>query len=605
MQKQPHDTMYSQSTMSQPNNEFGQPCWFGSTNRPLFGWLHLPSAFSRNAAVVLCPPFGHEYMVAYRSYRKLAAQLAHAGFPVLRFDYDGTGDSAGHAEDSHRISSWQDSIISSVTEIRLTCRVEQVILFGTRLGALLAASVASIANTDTIIMLAPVLSGRLFTRELLAFQGVNIIGPSENNPASTDEIVGYPLKQETKDDLAKIDFTKLSELAIKSALIIPRDDIPSHENRIADALMAEGAAVELKNIAGYRNLMNDDALNSKVPGEIWTFITAWMTKRYPSIYPFPHTYPQGKSASAFLYSGIEICEQVIQFNGITGILTELKSTSKETSKPTIIITNTGANHRVGNHRLCVTMARSWALRGFRVLRFDRPGMGDSVAPIGVEENEIYSSSGLQSLRSMMDYIEERTNINKFRLAGLCSGGYFSYQAALIDRRVVGLLMINPLTYQWRAGDTVLVPHRQIYKATRFYLRTSMRKETWLRLIKGQINLKGIAGTISSRMIQSTTAKWHRAISWSLRRETALSEVARNFLSLESRGTDIFMIFDSAEGGVDLMEEHLGKNASIMKRRKKFRIEFIDNADHTFTPIWAQSHLCNLVGEHWERQFGRQ
>ena len=604
MNKHQHRVEKAEGTMPSTNDGFGQPRWFGDHQRPLFGWLHLPPAVTRNAALVLCAPFGHEYMVVYRAYRKLAAQLAAAGFPVLRFDYDGTGDSAGLATDAQRISSWQGSIISAVSEIRQTTGIEQVVLFGTRLGALLAASVASKANTDSLIMLGPVLSGRQYTRELLAFRGMNITDTSGNTPAATEEVVGYPLTQETKDDLGKLDLTKLNGQILKRILIIPRDDIQSNERRIAEALMADGTAVEIKTISGYSNLMKDDALDSQVPETIWAYITEWMSDQYPDTSNYNKTNFTANSVCTFLHNGQEISEEVLCVNGNTGILTESKILTQSEVRPTIIITNTGANHRVGNHRLCVTMARSWALRRFRVIRFDRPGMGDSVAPIGVAENEIYSSSGLLSLISLMDYMSDRFKSDLFILAGLCSGGYFSYQAALSDKRVVGLLMINPLTYQWRDGDTLLIPNRQIYKSTRFYLRTSVQKETWLRLIRGQINWKGIVGAISRRMSQRIIATWRTAISRRLHHETKLSEVARNFISLESRGTEIFMIFDSSEGGIDLMEEHLGKGARLMIKRKKFRIEFIDQADHTFTPIWAQSYVCDLIGEHWAQRFGR-
>ena len=604
MKNQQYDIKNLSEPMSSTSDGFGQPLWFGSCNRPLFGWLHLPPSVTRKAALVLCPPFGHEYMVVHRAYRKLAAKLAAAGFPVLRFDYDGTGDSAGLASDAQRISYWQESIISAAKEIRQASGIEQVILFGTRLGALLAASVASKAKTDSLIMLAPVLSGRQYTRELLAFRGMKIIETSGNASETTDEVVGYPLTQETKEDLAKLDMTKLTGQLLKRVLIIPRDDIPSQERRIADALTADGTAVDMKPIAGYGDLMKEDALDSQVPETIWHFISAWMSEKYPDTSIYNKTKHTANTETVFKHNGLEISEEVLRINGNTGILSESKNLGQARVRPTIIITNTGANHRVGNHRLCVTMARSWALRGFRVIRFDRPGMGDSAAPIGARDNEIYSNSGLQSLISLIDYLSVRFKSDRFILAGLCSGGYFSYQAALSDKRVVGLLMINPLTYHWKDGDTVVVPHRQIYKSTRFYIRSSVQKATWLRLIGGHINWRGIAGAIYSRISQRTNSMWQTAISCFLRREAKLSEVGRNFISLESRGTDIFMIFDSAEGGINLMEEHLGKGARLMAKRKNFRIEFIDHADHTFTPIWAQSYLCDLVAEHWVQRFSR-
>jgi alpha/beta superfamily hydrolase len=73
------------------------PIWFGPTDLPLFGWLHLPQ--EANAGVVLCRPIGLEALSAYRTYRCLAEKLADKGVVTLQFDYTGTGDSAGDPAD--------------------------------------------------------------------------------------------------------------------------------------------------------------------------------------------------------------------------------------------------------------------------------------------------------------------------------------------------------------------------------------------------------------------------------------------------------------------------------------------------------------------------
>ena len=65
-----------------------RPVVFG--NR--FGWLH---AGSGTRGVVLCNTYGHEYVWTYSGMRHLADALSARGMWVLRFDYRGTGDSAG------------------------------------------------------------------------------------------------------------------------------------------------------------------------------------------------------------------------------------------------------------------------------------------------------------------------------------------------------------------------------------------------------------------------------------------------------------------------------------------------------------------------------
>src|SRR5215207_7942519 len=81
---------------------------FGPTERPCVGWLHIPPADVRvrETGLVLCNPFGHEAICAYRSLRHFAHALAAQGIPSLRFDYDGTGNSAGSDRDPGRLNAW-------------------------------------------------------------------------------------------------------------------------------------------------------------------------------------------------------------------------------------------------------------------------------------------------------------------------------------------------------------------------------------------------------------------------------------------------------------------------------------------------------------------
>ena len=92
-----------------PSN-FAKPLWFGPDDRPLFGWLHAPAARQVRGGVVLSPPLGFEAVNARHAYRYLAEALSEAGFAALRFDYDGTGDSAGRQDDPGRVNAWSRSL---------------------------------------------------------------------------------------------------------------------------------------------------------------------------------------------------------------------------------------------------------------------------------------------------------------------------------------------------------------------------------------------------------------------------------------------------------------------------------------------------------------
>jgi len=118
------------------------PFYFGGGGRRLFGAYH-PAAFGSEAtrAAVLCHPSGGEYLNAHRTMLQLAAKLAAQGFHTLRFDYFGTGDSAGDAIEGD-IAGWPADIEAAMDEIRDIAATTTVTLIGLRLGALAAARVA-------------------------------------------------------------------------------------------------------------------------------------------------------------------------------------------------------------------------------------------------------------------------------------------------------------------------------------------------------------------------------------------------------------------------------------------------------------------------------
>ncbi|MBM4250678.1 MAG: alpha/beta fold hydrolase [Deltaproteobacteria bacterium] len=584
---------------------FGRPTWFGPSDSPLFGWHHMASEPQRSVAAVICAPFGHEYMVVHRSLRKLGALMASHGFHTLRFDYHGTGDSTGLASDPGRLEAWIQSTCHAVTEVRRASRCDQVMLIGLRLGATIAALASKRCRVDGLIMLSPVINGRKYTRELVAFAGMKNVATDNSGHTVISEVVGYPLTDETKHELSKIDLSYPGSCRVNQCLLVSRADLPSSENKLAASLTADGVTTKTIEDSGFASLLTDDAYDAQVPEELWTKVASWACGTYPDFQTaLPITPTAMTSKVTFVSQGQEISERVFVLHGVTAILTTA-ITEPDHNLPTILISNTGANHRVGNHRLCVTMARTWCALGFRVIRYDRPGTGDSLNPPGSSENDIYATSGVGALVSLMNFCEQDHGAPSFILAGLCSGAYFSYQTALLDRRAQGLLMINPLTYHWREGDSVARPERRsTYKSTRFYLAAATRPSTWRRLLRREIDFGGIASTLGSRVLQRATHQWRASLAWALRHEPSVSPIGQSFLDLEGRGVTIFMIFDAAEGGIDLMEEHMHKNAGLMRQRPLFRLEIIPGADHTFTPLWSQSHLVTMIADHLHHRFGR-
>ncbi len=179
-----------------------KPIWFGPTERPLFGFLHEGTG---DVGLVVCNPFGYEAVCAHRSLRHFAS----IGVPAIRFDYDGTGDSAGDDRDPDRIGAWTRSIGHAIGALKKSTGVTKVVLLGVRLGALLAgAACAGRTDVESLIAIAPVVSGRAYARELKLLQMALGLGepPAGISPeAGIQEALGFVITDETKTALGKLD----------------------------------------------------------------------------------------------------------------------------------------------------------------------------------------------------------------------------------------------------------------------------------------------------------------------------------------------------------------------------------------------------------------
>ncbi len=185
------------------------PVHFGSSRRLLYGAYHAPAtAPARPAGVVLCNPLGHEAVRAHRAFRQLANLLAQARYHVMRFDYYGTGDSAGDGDDA-RLHGWIEDVSSAADELKDTAGVSKVWLLGLRFGATLALlATQERRDVDGVIAWDPVVSGAGYLRQLAAMH-VDYLRDELPEGAvvkpTNDEALGLPLPAALRADLAAID----------------------------------------------------------------------------------------------------------------------------------------------------------------------------------------------------------------------------------------------------------------------------------------------------------------------------------------------------------------------------------------------------------------
>lgn len=204
--------------------------YFGGDDA-LLGALHHPRRLrARTAAVLLCNPFGEEASRAHRIYRVLAMQLERAGYACLRFDYRGTGDSAGASEDAS-IADWVADIGRAADELRRASGSAQLVLVGLRLGATLAA-MASAGGLAVRHLIAwdPVLDGRGYLDELTTQHAAYLrdeIGDDWQPHPGAVEALGFPLTPALTAELAAIDLAAITPRAELLTVVSSRGATPS------------------------------------------------------------------------------------------------------------------------------------------------------------------------------------------------------------------------------------------------------------------------------------------------------------------------------------------------------------------------------------------
>jgi pimeloyl-ACP methyl ester carboxylesterase len=227
---------------------------------------------------------------------------------------------------------------------------------------------------------------------------------------------------------------------------------------------------------------------------------------------------------------------------------------------------------------------------------DFSGMGDSPPTSGGKENDVYATRFMAECRSGIDFAEAQ-GATRIILMGLCSGAYIAYHTAIADPRVSGIVMINPLTFHWTEGDSLEIRIRNSFKSNEQYRRKLFRLDTWLRMARGDVSVTAIAGELARRS-QRRAIREAKALAARLTGEIAeATDIERGFRQLCARGAECLLVFGAEDGGIDLIEEHLGRDAGEMRGAPGFRMEVLEGPDHTFTPLWTQTRLVELVSEY--------
>ncbi|HUI03330.1 MAG TPA: hypothetical protein VLZ77_07295 [Acidimicrobiales bacterium] len=407
--------------------------WFGPRARPLFGWFHSPGA-AATGAVVLCPPIARDHLQSHYAMRRLAERAAAGGLGALRFEYDGTGDSAGSSQDPGRVDAWLDSIGQALRFVRAS-GVRWVALAGMRLGALLAAEAAGRDGAvDALVLWDPTVSGQAFLSEQRLIAKV-ALGDRPDRSDGGLEIPGLVLDAQAVTALRAIKVGAVSPLARRVLVLTRPGPAPA---RLQEALAGED--VTWGEATGQAELIDAESPHQVLPDVAIDRIAGWLSSGAGTRpVAVGRAEPAGPRALEGPFAGV--VERPVSLGplGLFGFVTEPPVPSPG---PTVVFLSVANEHHIGPNRLWVDLARRLALAGFRSARVDLSGLGDS--PVRPGQPEFVSRSPL-AFDDVLDAAralagDDPSNVV---LVGLCSAAYQALESAL-DLHPRGVVAINPV-----------------------------------------------------------------------------------------------------------------------------------------------------------------
>jgi alpha-beta hydrolase superfamily lysophospholipase len=558
----------------------GTPIWFGPSDRPLFGMLHVPEGNTARAGVVLCSPLVREDLYVHSAYRTLAERLEQHGIAVLRFDYDGTGDSAGAQHDPARVAAWAASTRAAFDLMR-SAGPPVVAAVGMRMGATLAALEATRFPLDALVLWDPCRSGRTFLREQRALHALSVGGLDLGD--GSVQTPGFRYDAETAADLSALDITRTEGPMAVRVFLLTRPD-RQHDAKL-DARLASAGHVESGTALGQHELLTvDGRLNAGLEDTLERLVTWLSTVAAPDPAPFDTTPFDPTTTSAVVAHDAKsrpIVERTVRFGSgdLFGIVTE---PAGESSPTTVVCFNTGKSRRIGPSRLWVELARQWAACGLRTLRVDLSGLGDSGTHPGQLRDIYYPFEALADVEEVAQFVSP-DDPSRVVLVGLCSGAYHAVHGGL-SLGAQGVCVFNPIF------TTRPIPFAAISTTSSARPQLSAPARRWAARLAGHQVPRAVLGALPE-------GAW-----WIFNRLGIRRSPVDSLEQLVDAGSDVLVVV----GGDESFRIRRGSARALrsLSRSDRLQFEVIDDLDHAMLGARDARRVSDIVYSHVRDRFGK-
>ncbi len=258
----------------------------------------------------------------------------------------------------------------------------------------------------------------------------------------------------------------------------------------------------------------------------------------------------------------------------------------------LLIVVGGPQYRVGSHRLFVKLARHAASQGFPAMRFDYRGMGDSWAE-------------LRSFETVHDDVQAAVNaffrevptLQRVVLWGLCDGASASCMYAPSDKRVQGLILINPWVHTTEGGAITRLRH--------YYVRRLLDAAFWRKVLTGQVGVRALnvlLDTVRQALAKRVGRVFKRSAGSGLANQAdALPLPSRIGHQVRQSGIPFAMALSDEDPIAQEFEDQAMPTSEWQQAvsRQLIQLARLTNADHTITSPEARDQLCQLTVD-WMR-----
>ncbi|MBA4020506.1 MAG: hypothetical protein C0483_25375 [Pirellula sp.] len=582
-----------------------------SRNEPLLAWLHTSKQASCvDHGVVICAPVGFEQLHANRSLRHLADAVARQGIPALRFDWHGTGDSAGSDADPDRRATWHQNVRDAVAWMRSKLGCRRISIVGLRMGAMLAVEALGPDECDNLVLWAPVTCGKSYMRQMQTIEQMTELRPRPAHAAAGDvEAAGFLVTEETGEQFKKLNLLQKQLSCLQALVVGPAD------KKLAERFAQFDVPVTTLSPPGYAEMMAEPHF-SKVPEQTIRDIAQWLAERIrvPSAGTLEIDFARiGPTQALVSYENAAepdvirtLHERVLRIgpDQLFGVLVE--PTGNVGDLPAVIVLNAGAANHVGPGRIYVELTRRLANAGFRALRLDVCGLGDSVCSNPAQENDPYPSTAFRDVQLAIRELRERFGVTRCVLVGLCSGAYAAFQSAaqLSDPTLVESVLINPLTFHWEAGmpfdasgaEKLMQDHCRMARATN-------GRKLW-KFLRGQTDIGYVeAVKLLGRRLGNLVQK--RDVASTARSQfppevvghPADNNLAADLTRVATAKRKLALFLAENDPGQAVMAYHAPQETKQWLRSGDLHLETIPQGDHTFSRRAPRAELFRALTQY--------